>query len=157
MNKLLLIAYFIGAAVLGANAGATSEAELVSWCLYQEARGESWKGKMAVASVLYNRRAVRGLTYREAITQPNQFSGVDRFGRVPDWYKQGRNMLPADAQARIDCNAIAGQMIYGGFKPIGAWDHYYAHKITVPRWAQRLYQVEKIGNHTFGVMSRMYY
>lgn len=49
----------------------------VSLCVYHEARGEPDEGKIAVAQVILNRAEQRGISVKEVILQPGQFSWVN--------------------------------------------------------------------------------
>ena len=55
----------------------------VSLCVYHEARGEPEEGQIAVAQVVLNRAEQRGISVKEVILQPHQFSWVDD-GNVDD-------------------------------------------------------------------------
>ena len=157
MLKLLIVLLILSGSCLGSQivrpSDASNQVDAIAWCIYQEARGESWAGKMAIASVLHNRRYNRGLTYKQVVFQRAQFSGVGSL--VPVGFATG---LSCEARTHKDCYAIAGQMIFGGFKPTGPWDHYFAHDGGFrPSWADKLHHVKIIGGHTFGVMRRLYY
>lgn len=124
----------------------------VAYALYQEARGESYAGKLAVASVIYNRAHIRGLTFSGAVFQPHQFA-VDSGTDLELWLSSPRN--PADADALKECLDIAGEVVNGLFTPSGRWTHFHSGD-TPPTYFATAYDKQKIGGHWFYIVQGEY-
>lgn len=114
----------------------------VAWTIYKEAQGESYLGKQAVATVIYNRSINRHKTFSEIVRQPKQFSPW-LSGETPKKY---------DNQYFQQCLDISKQMHEGKFTPIDNWDHFYNPKLCSPSWSKNLTNMRIIGNHLFGRM-----
>jgi spore germination cell wall hydrolase CwlJ-like protein len=125
----------------------------ISWTLYQEARGESFEGKHAVATVIYNRARNQQKTLLEVITATYQFTGCD--SAAPEWYRDGQNMTEDELTERNECHVLATQLVQGRFYPAAYWDHYFNPALCSPRWESALIDVKVIGKHKFGRMRLM--
>jgi spore germination cell wall hydrolase CwlJ-like protein len=150
----------ISATLLGlpliANSGETapgrySEAavRIISYTLYAEARGEPFKGKMAVAAVIQTRSRLSNLSLAETCLQEKQFSCWNNLKAVPGFYISGEGMKPADLRARSDSYGIAWVLLSSSRK----WEyltHFYNPSIVKPAWADSLRGRRTIGNHVFG-------
>lgn len=118
--------------------------------LWGESRGESHEGRMAVASVVWNRAVSKGkydLTW--VVLRPRQFAywnGRDTRNLKEPEYKYSLK----DEEVWLDCVAIAQSMIDGTFKPTVSANHYYAPSKVEPYWGKELKDVVVIGNHKFG-------
>lgn len=101
-----------------------------------EARGEPYRGKVAVGAVVVNRVKDRRFpnTVREVIYQPNQFA-VEGLHRFP---------VPSEESRRAAIDALRGE------DPTrGALFFYNPDKaVTTPWWASRPNR-QRIGNHVF--------
>ena len=126
-------------------------ARIISYTLYAEARGESFKGKMAVAAVIQTRARLDQRTLAEVCLKEKQFSCWNEIDAVPDYYPTGVGMKPDDIRARSDCYGIAWVLMSSRRE----WDyltHFYNPNKATPSWARSLRGVKTIGNHVFGYM-----
>lgn len=126
-------------------------ARIISYTIYAEARGESFKGKKAVAAVIATRAEILKKSMAEVCMQPRQFSCWNEISAVPENYHKGLKLQPADIKSRSDCYGLAWLMIAGVVK----WDHlthFYNPSKASPTWKRNLEGVKMIGNHVFGYM-----
>lgn len=124
-------------------------ARIISYTLYAEARGEPFKGKMAVAAVIQTRARQTKTQLAEVCMKTTQFSCWNDLKYVPEFYSAGTGMLPADIKARSDCYGIAWVLMSSDRE----WDyltHFYNPSIVTPTWARSLHGKRTIGNHVFG-------
>jgi spore germination cell wall hydrolase CwlJ-like protein len=114
--------------------------DVVAWTIWGEARGESSVGREAVATVIWNRAKADPINLMNVCLAPRQFSF---------W---NTKRLPAEPNDAVwhECRALASSMWQGTFRPVGPWNHYYAHRWVQPYWARRLRDKTVIRNHTFG-------
>jgi len=122
------------------------KAEARKWAAYAiwyEARGEGPQGRLAVASVLWNRSG----------GEPGNILGVLQ---NTNWL--GRPDLLDPSKADPECpiyqesKVLAQDLIAGTFRPIGRWTHFYAPAKADPPWKWQLKGKKQIGNHVFGVL-----
>lgn len=113
-----------------------SEAQCLAEAVYREARGEDYRGRLAVAQVVINRTRTAGYpkTICEVVIQPGQFSWTaEPWGWSAD--------RASWAVARI---ALMGTHSLSDFRAI------YFHNNTVkPLWIKNKQFIAKIGNHFF--------
>lgn len=113
----------------------------IAICLYHEARGETKEGKIAVAHVILNRVRQSDTSVRDVIYKPYQFS----------WANAGKRPPITDYAALSDCFEAAidcfAERLEG--KDLKDADHYFADYIPVPKWAEGMTQIVKIGKHLF--------
>lgn len=124
-------------------------ARIISYTLYAEARGESFDGKMAVASVIKTRALRSNFSLAEICLQDQQFSCWNDLADVPEFYITGEGIQPDDLQARSECFGIAWVLLVSRRK----WDyltHFYNPDKATPDWAYDLKGTRIIGNHVFG-------
>ncbi|MEN7972580.1 MAG: cell wall hydrolase [Verrucomicrobiota bacterium] len=124
-------------------------ARIVSYTLYAEARGEPFKGKLAVASVIKTRAIRTNTSLAETCLKDRQFSCWNELTAVPEFYISGKGILPADIKARTDCYGLAWLVTTSQAK----WDyltHFYNPSKVTPPWAGSLRGKRTIGNHVFG-------
>ena len=114
-----------------------SPEQVVARTLWGEARGESITGKVAVASVIYNRAKSNPKKLKAVCLKRKQFSC---------W--NGRTIKAGKGKAWQECLKIAREMLSGKFKPTINADHYYNPKLCNPKWAWG-HEVKMIGNHAF--------
>lgn len=124
--------------LLSANKVPKHDIDCLAYNVYYEARGESAKGKLAVALVTLNR--VDNGNYPNSICkvvfQKKQFSWTSKISRA----KINANEWKASKEAALE--AYMNKDMYKKFKAT----HY--HNLTVnPNWG--LQKVAKIGNHIF--------
>ena len=110
-------------------------------CIYHEARGEPTEGKIAVCHVILNRAYSRGLSVKQTILQPFQFS----------WANGNARPEIKNYKALEECAAAVDLCLfersYGEY--FSHADHYFADTIKPPSWAKNMTLVEKIGHHSF--------
>ena len=114
-----------------------SDDELIAATIYHEARGEGWRGMLAVAHVIVNRVKARswyGANVFEVVTKPWQFS----------CHNEGY-------QGYYDVVALLiAQMVLAGATVdiTGGADHYHADYLA-PNWANEMNFCKRIGRHVF--------
>lgn len=111
--------------------------ELLARIIYAEARGESYKGKVAVAAVVVNRvksDRFREKTIKDVILAPGQFSPVVN-GKI--------NVTPTD-----DCYRAAKQALTGE-DPTEGSVFFYNAKTATCKWIVTTHTNIVIENHTF--------
>ena len=124
-------------------------ARIISYTLYAEARGEPFKGKLAVAAVIQTRARRSNTSLTEICLKDKQFSCWNSLKAVPEFYISGEGILPADIKARSDCYGIAWVLMSSARK----WNyltHFYNPATVTPSWAGVLRGKRVIGNHVFG-------
>ena len=107
--------------------------------VYHEARSEDFIGKKAVAHVVLNRRDVRGLSIKEVIKQPYQFS----------WTHQIKNPIPKDLDSFLICWQAVEFAINEYDFTRGAT--YYHLETIRPEWVydNDMIYIGKFGTHMF--------
>jgi spore germination cell wall hydrolase CwlJ-like protein len=134
-----------------------NDKEYVALTIYGEARGESFDGKMAVASVLRNRFLSHrwGISYASVCLSPKQFSCwnvedpnlplLRTFGQALSY-----GTVPDDAAVRV-CLWIADGVL-GSYFPstVEQATHYFAASMLhAPAWASTGHFVGQRGGHLF--------
>ncbi len=122
----------------GTTAGNISNSDLylLSCCIYGEARGESYTGKVAVAAVVLNR--VKSSQF------PNTISGVI--------YQKGAFTCVDDGQINLGTNdecTRAAQDALNGWDPSGGALYYFNPKTATSAWIWSRPQLVTIGRHIF--------
>ncbi len=113
-----------------------SDLYLLSCCIYGEARGESYTGKVAVAAVVLNR--VKSSQF------PNTISGVI--------YQKGAFTCVSDGQINLGTNdecTRAAQDALNGWDPSGGALYYFNPKTATSAWIWSRPQLVTIGRHVF--------
>ena len=113
-----------------------SDLYLLSCCVYGEARGESYTGKVAVAAVILNR--VKSSKF------PNSISGVI--------YQQGAFTCVSDGQINMGTNdecTRAAQDAMNGWDPTGGAIYYFNPATATSKWIWSRPQLVTIGKHIF--------
>jgi len=150
------------------NEVAVEQTYCMSLNIYYEARGESWKGKSAVAHVVKNRvqhekypDTICGVVLQAKTWNEKPIRDMCQFA----WYCDGKTDNPQlryKAQPRIgkaikpnildweNSVATAIQVMEGYSRDItyGA-THYFNHNISTPSWSTVYPTTTIIGNHTF--------
>ena len=109
---------------------------LLSCCVYGEARGESYTGKVAIAAVVLNR--VKSSSF------PNTISGVI--------YQKGAFTAVSDGQINLGTNdecTRAAQDALNGWDPTYGCVYYYNPKTATNKWIRTRPVAVTIGNHVF--------
>ena len=113
-----------------------SDLYLLSCCIYGEARGESYTGKVAVAAVILNR--VKSSSF------PNSISGVI--------YQSGAFTCVSDGQINLGTNdecTRAAQDALNGWDPSGGALYYLNPATATSKWIWSRPQLITIGKHIF--------
>lgn len=113
-----------------------SDLYLLSCCVYGEARGESYTGKVAVAAVVLNR--VKNSSF------PNTISGVI--------YQKGAFTCVSDGQINLGTNdecTRAAQDALNGWDPSGGALYYFNPSTATSAWIWSRPQLVTIGRHIF--------
>lgn len=117
----------------GSNA---SNLNLLSRLVYAEARGEPYKGQVAVAAVVLNRVSNPNF--------PNSISGVI--------YQSGAFDVVSDGQINLTPNSTAkkaAQDALNGWDPTSGCIYYFNPDTATSKWIWSRPQVMKIGKHIF--------
>ncbi len=128
----------------------TSEKEL--WCLataiYFEARGESYRGQVAVAQVVQNRVKDRRYpgTICGVVFQNQNKRNACQFSFACDGIPEYVNDSTAWAQAQDIAKRFTDGQLY--LTEVGDATHYHATYVR-PDWAPRMTKVTQIGLHVF--------
>ena len=126
--------------------------DIIARTIFAEAKGESFRGKLGVASVIWNRAHGNPEEFIQVIRQNKQFS---------PW----NNGIPprGDGQTWDESIQIANNMVNGNFEPIFNYTHFLNPELVIkhygklPTWARKSNtQVTelkdkhiRIGNHVF--------
>ena len=110
-------------------------------CIYHEARGEPFDGQLAVAHVIMNRSQEHGVSVKEIITIPHQFSWVG--DDIPD------DVVNHSAFIRCLCAAMMARDERLQGKSLEGANHYFADYISPPDWSKDMKFIVKIGRHLF--------
>jgi N-acetylmuramoyl-L-alanine amidase len=115
-------------------------AELViALTIWAEARGEPAVGRVAVASVIFNRAGGRVNRFSDYCRKPRQFSC---------WNDGGLARIEPFGDSWEHSLEIARKMLDGKFVPITKATHYHAASVS-PYWVKEFSFVRTIGNHKF--------
>ena len=114
----------------------SSNLNLLSRVVYSEARGEPYKGQVAVAAVVLNRVAHSSF--------PNTISGVVYQSGAFDAVADGQINLTPDSTARK-----AAQDALNGWDPTTGCIYYFNPSTATSKWIWSRPQVTKIGKHIF--------
>lgn len=116
-------------------------------CLYQEAEGEPYEGKVAVAEVILRRTRLKYMsdgTITGTVLRNRQFSGMNndaanrvRSFRIDTEDPVVQECLKAWAEAESGSNRTCGAM------------HYFNPLLVHPGWARGAKIVAEVGNHRF--------
>ena len=126
-----------------------SEEALAVVTIWQEARGEPYAGKVAVAEVIRNRMRARYSsdgTVAGTVARAYQFSG---------WNAQDPGRVPSlrldDADAVVLECARAWRDAQAGSETVGGAVLYHAQYLAPPSWAAagRAVRIAQVGRHIF--------
>ena len=127
-----------GGAVAASAAIISADHRLLSKLVYAEARGESYKGQVAVAAVVLNRVA--------SASFPNTISGVIFQSGAFSCVSNGSiNNTPDNSAIRAALDAL------NGWDPTGGCLYYYNPRGTDDAWIRTRAVKTVIGNHQFAV------
>ena len=128
-----------GGSVTAASASIISaDHRLLSKLVYAEARGESYKGQVAVAAVVLNRVS--------SASFPNTISGVIYQSGAFSCVSNGAiNNTPDSSAIRAALDGL------NGWDPTGGCLYYYNPRATGDKWIRTRTVKTVIGNHSFAV------
>lgn len=116
---------------------------IIALTIFGEAAGEPHAGKMAVASVIWNRANGNPERLTQVCKAPRQFS----------CWNAGAPRVPRDQPSQnawAECADIASTMLDGSFEPTTEANHYFATWLKQrPSWAADMTELETIGRHVF--------
>ncbi len=114
----------------------SSDHRLLAKLVYGEARGESYKGQVAVAAVVLNRVSSSSF--------PNTISGVIYQNGAFSCVSNGSiNKTPSSEAIRAALDAL------NGWDPTGGCLYFYNPRLTSDSWIRTRTVVTVIGNHSF--------
>jgi N-acetylmuramoyl-L-alanine amidase len=113
-----------------------SDIYLLAKCVYGEARGEVYLGKVAVAAVILNRV--------DDASFPNSVSGVIYQPGAFDAVSDGQINLSPDEEC-----IRAARDAFGGWDPTNGCLYYYNPKTATNKWMLSKEVMLTVGNHSF--------
>jgi len=128
----------LSSASSGSGSASSSDGDLylLARCVYGEARGEPYKGQVAVAAVILNR--VKSGEF------PNSISGVIYQSGAFDAVKDGQvNLTPDEAAIKAATDAM------NGWDPTNGCLYYYNPATSTNKWMLSLPVTLSIGRHNF--------
>jgi N-acetylmuramoyl-L-alanine amidase len=126
---------------------------IVAATIWGEARGEGEEGMIAVANVIRNRAESNGVSPKDVVLKPKQFSvwnntDVDsELSRIKNLYKKNPNSIDSkmwDLAKKITLNYVKNEG-----SDITKGSEFYHTKSIKPSWASKLEYTTTIGNHKF--------
>lgn len=126
----------LGSTTTSSSSTSSADLYLLSCCVYGEARGESYTGKVAIAAVVLNR--VKSSKF------PNTISGVI--------YQSGAFTCVSDGQINLGTNdecTRAAQDAINGWDPTYGCLFYYNPATATSTWMRSKATVTTIGKHVF--------
>ena len=120
--------------------------------IWQEAQGESYEGKLAVAEVIRNRTRARHMsdgTVPGTCLWPVQFSGWNAIDPTPKYREriEGAKLDDSDPIVK-DCIRAWKEAMAGSDTVKGAMYYFNPH-IVKPAWAREATVLATVGNHVF--------
>lgn len=117
--------------------------EVARWAaatLWIEARGETTKGRMAVAEVIWNRAGKDPSNIIEVV------KGTNWTGATPI----NPNTVDISDRAYRECWDIGCRLASGEFESRRPWTHFYNPQLAKPMWGRQLVAKARVGRHMFG-------
>lgn len=121
-----------------------SDDSLAVVAIYQEAEGEPFTGKVAVAEVIRNRAKKSGGTIASVVLKKLQFSGMNAgaANRIRSFEIDTENHIVQD------CLRAWSEAKAGSDYTLGA-THYFNPSLCNPDWAKKMVKTATIANHDF--------
>jgi len=136
------------------NMGLTKDDLIVAATLWGEARGEKEIGMQAVANVIRNRAESKGITPKEVVLKPSQFSVWNKtspdseLNRINSLYKKNPNTK--DSKLWDVAKQITLQYVKNKGTDITKGAQFYHTTSIKPNWKwEKLKHTTTIGNHIF--------
>lgn len=121
--------------------GLIEQTTYLAICIYFEARGESFEGKIAVGHVILNRLRKEKASVKDVIFRTWQFSWANQGAQPP--IKDYASFIECQQAALVCCQErMEGKNLFGA-------DHYYNPELASPEWADKMVEVSVIGGHRF--------
>ena len=111
----------------------------VAQTIYNEAQGESYEGKCAVATVIFNRAINKDKTYQQVVKQSKQFAYSIPIIMDNIYYDQ--------------CLEISKQLHAGTFVPLDNWNMFFNPDKCTPYWYKSMTNIHIIQHHKFGTLN----
>lgn len=121
-----------------------TDIDCLAMVVYNEARGESFKGKIAVAEVTLNRIASSDYpdSVCRVVSQPNQYTGFHRIKKPPASRPKDVAAWNKSKQAAIRALTIKNSILHENVM--------FFHSVHVsPVWRHKLKRVARIDSHIF--------
>ena len=122
---------------------------ILALCIWRQARGESFRGKLLVGFTIKNRvkdpRWPR--TYEGVITQKWQFSAFNPSDPNAVKYPNTGEENPVEDAAWLECVKVA-ETVLNSSTSITSANHYHTKNIK-PSWSDEASIVDREGNHIF--------
>lgn len=126
---------------------ADPEWQCLTEALYFEARGESPIGQIAVAEVILNR--VDSARYPDSVCAVIRQGAASGKGCQFSYNCDGKTEAIANRDAYETLGKIAWVMLQGRPRTLTGKATYYHNTSVRPKWARRLVQTARIGDHVF--------
>lgn len=127
----------------------SADLEILARTIFGEARGQDFKGQLAVAWVVRN-RTMRPARFAPTVAgvclAPLQFSCWNRTD--PTFVRMVTVTLPDPAYV-VALAAAATVLTDHALDPTGGADHYHATSIPPPAWARTMRLTVQLGDHLF--------
>lgn len=117
---------------------------LLARLVYSESPHEIYKGKLAVANVVINRKIYSGKSIKAVIYQKGQFDGVNS--------KRFKHVQKGDQRAFNECLLAAEEVYYGKrILPKTVMFFHNPKSSTDTKWVKKIlrFKYRQIGNHLF--------
>ena len=156
INDFMVILIFLYSGIQGIDAEETfthfqKELTCLAHNIYFEAKGESYEGKLAVATVTKNRVRSKYFpnSYCDVVWQVKTYNGR----KVPQfsWTLDGKSDRPKDQRAYEKSVKVAAEVLLYDKKSdkISSTVLNYHANYTKPRWSKQMPHAATIGNHEF--------
>jgi spore germination cell wall hydrolase CwlJ-like protein len=126
--------------------GLADEITCLALHIYHEARGETLRGRVAVAAVVLNR--VNDHRFPPTICGVIKQGGERRYRCQMTWYCDGRSDQPNEETSWNDARMLAVALVFGFGEDPTEGALWYADYVT-PGWASRLHPTNTIGRHIY--------
>ncbi|MEO8756740.1 MAG: cell wall hydrolase, partial [Devosia sp.] len=126
----------------------TKDLNCMAQAIYFEARGEAYRGQVAVGQVVMNRlhHPIYPKDICQVVFQNQQMHNACQFSFACDGIPETINDQKSWKQAEEIAKGVINGSLY--LTEVGKATHYHANYVY-PAWAPRLKRVAKIGHHIF--------
>lgn len=125
----------------------------IALAIFYEARGEPQLGQVAVAQVILNRSASRGMNACEVLVEKGQFSFKPERYFKKQWHDGGYKLVLDESTLPTgkkgwENSVISAQLAQKQRNSMGNIEFFHAVYVQ-PAWGNRYRWVMRIGNHVF--------